>query len=728
MGCAASQQQPRSGKSDLKAASSRSQRRKPFWVTGKSHKGIKFLKELDHRLKSNLEDSSIRLIRSDFLRSNYLSHIERRQSLEARERAGESIFLPAREAVQLLSKSSRAIAVFTYGWTTPDDPDVTGEYLASVQRFLRSELGTPIVAVFWDFLSLPQKPRSPEEAEQFADALDCMGDLYASALGTMVMRHRTIPARPVELDGLVTVIVEAPHTCMHPSHEHELRVCEEVSKERVCDLCDGSTAPMYSCLACDVDICFDCCKESLIGSISTNEPLLRLAFGDTNLVSLTLLDGREWRLQFASQAEAEAAVAQDLSVAGLSNAACFPLFNARPYAQRGWTNFESGVSAEVICRVSAYPQLRGLLENLPPKLVEIDGPSPIIAELDTSGGVGTHSASVRTALATATFTGKGDKQNVTTLYHEYVNDMCDALVDSGEEPQESYEGQRDGQGRKHGWGVETCLDGYSYRGDWKNDKSHGKGLMYFPSGDVFEGDWRNNARTGHGRFASVDGLVYVGAWKDDEKEGAGIQDWPEKATDYRFYDGEWHDDDQHGRGVLQYTDGRVYEGQFKRCLHEGRGTMWYPNGDVYDGEWRADEYHGGGTLYISSETDRRRAWKGEYSGVEMARFKRGAPEGAGIRWCADGTAQKLHFDAANSKKRLLREMTLAEAAKMASKLRMKPPDASVAPPLSELAKASIAAADERGRLPLPAPGSLIAPELPPLDEMHRQVSSVTAVI
>ena len=314
--------------------------RRSLWgCSGRKSHGVKFLKAVDGRLRTSLKDGTIRLVRAEFLRSDAnLTHIVCRQELEAREkRTSQDIFVAPRHATRLLDQCSRSIGVLTYGWTTPDDPDVTGTYLASVRRFLRSDLGAHIVAIFWDFLSLPQKPRTAAEDEQFGDALECMGDLYASALGTMVMRHRTIPTRPPGLDGLVALHVEPPHTCRHPSHEHELGVSTDV--ERPCDLCDGSTAPMYSCLACDVDICFSCCKASMADAITAYEPAIRLAFsaeGSTQLLQLALHDGREWRLRFASHMDAQAAVlsamTHGLSSAGLSNATSFLYFNQRPYA------------------------------------------------------------------------------------------------------------------------------------------------------------------------------------------------------------------------------------------------------------------------------------------------------------------------------------------------------------------------------------------------------------
>ena len=107
-----------------------------------------------------------------------------------------AVFLKPDEAVALLRSNNRAIAALTYGWVTPDHPDETDEYLAAMRRFLNHPLGAHIGGCFWDFGSLPQKPRSAEEAKGFNVALGCMGDVYASAMGTTVVRHKTIPKRP----------------------------------------------------------------------------------------------------------------------------------------------------------------------------------------------------------------------------------------------------------------------------------------------------------------------------------------------------------------------------------------------------------------------------------------------------------------------------------------------------------------------------------------------------
>ena len=59
------------------------------------------------------------------------------------------------------------------------------------------------------FASLPQRPRTFDEDGAFRRALSVMGDVYASGLGTTVMRHGLVPCRPMALDGEVLVLTVA---------------------------------------------------------------------------------------------------------------------------------------------------------------------------------------------------------------------------------------------------------------------------------------------------------------------------------------------------------------------------------------------------------------------------------------------------------------------------------------------------------------------------------------
>ena len=61
-------------------------------------------------------------------------------------------------------------------------------------------------ASFFDFASLYQHPpnggmRTDNEQASFSRAIDVMGDLYASAIGTTVLQIKDIPLRPAEFHG-----------------------------------------------------------------------------------------------------------------------------------------------------------------------------------------------------------------------------------------------------------------------------------------------------------------------------------------------------------------------------------------------------------------------------------------------------------------------------------------------------------------------------------------------
>ena len=167
-------------------------------VRVRDHEAISLLMALDDHLYDTLRSGAIKLIIAGRIRDGTIgTKIARRQDLEARERSeGIRIFHTPKDAIKLLRSNKREISSLTYGWDTPDGSDPSGEYLRAISRFLRSGLGAHVQAVFWDACSLPQEPRSESDAKVFAQALEVMADMYASVLGTMVIRHRSVPSRP----------------------------------------------------------------------------------------------------------------------------------------------------------------------------------------------------------------------------------------------------------------------------------------------------------------------------------------------------------------------------------------------------------------------------------------------------------------------------------------------------------------------------------------------------
>ncbi len=129
-----------------------------------------------------------------------------RQALEKIERSGvsPSPLLSPQEAVALVERGDRSIGALTYGWLSPGDPDPKGSRFRVLRRALMG-MAIRIEALFWDFGSLYQAPRTPEQSASFKLALEggAMNQLYASILATTVLQIEEIPPRPAEFDGVV---------------------------------------------------------------------------------------------------------------------------------------------------------------------------------------------------------------------------------------------------------------------------------------------------------------------------------------------------------------------------------------------------------------------------------------------------------------------------------------------------------------------------------------------
>ena len=324
------------------------------------------LKELDQNLFHALSSGAIKLLDASFLRSPSTARVARRQDLETVEReSGRRIFVSSDEAIAFLASGTRSIAALTYSWAAVDDPDPSSTYLCAVRRFLCSPLGLHVRAVFWDYASLSQPPRTAAEDELCREALSGMGDIYASPLGTTVMRHQAVPPRPTSFDGLVLVT----------GHE-------------------GLSA------------------SDLHSALSASGVVLSAEF--------ELVPERRWVVRFASHAEALAAV--EAIPAQLEGAECCCAYNERRYGDRGWPNFESAVSTEALSRLEFLPELKAALDLLPPKLVEIDAASPVAVHsaVDLSEGVGPRIERARAAISASAFTGRGDKAVIMQLYNDYI--------------------------------------------------------------------------------------------------------------------------------------------------------------------------------------------------------------------------------------------------------------------------------------------------------------------
>ena len=166
---------------------------------------IRALTELDKIVIQVLMCGAIRLICVKWLLTRPDNFkMPNRQALEEIERSGASPspLLSPREAAALVRRGDRSIGALTYGWLSPGDPDPDGSRMRVLRRALAR---LAIEALFWDFGSLYQAERTPEQKDLFEIALKggAMNQLYASILATTVLQIEEIPIRPAAFDGVV---------------------------------------------------------------------------------------------------------------------------------------------------------------------------------------------------------------------------------------------------------------------------------------------------------------------------------------------------------------------------------------------------------------------------------------------------------------------------------------------------------------------------------------------
>ena len=179
----------------------------PRRLAASAHTAVPLLAALDDRLEGALRSGAIALLDADALRDAALAagplahRLRRRQDLEALEATcGRRLYLSPDAAVAALRSNGREIAALTYGWGSPDEPDVSGEYLAAVRRFLHSGLGAHVTAVFWECA--------------FAGRLSLAASVSSSPplqRGT-TLRSTFAPARRVAIRPFATAIISTCST------------------------------------------------------------------------------------------------------------------------------------------------------------------------------------------------------------------------------------------------------------------------------------------------------------------------------------------------------------------------------------------------------------------------------------------------------------------------------------------------------------------------------------
>ena len=101
------------------------------------------------------------------------------------------VYLLVVECPKLFYYTTLKVVTLSYMWLLPSHPDPSGDQLAFVTDWLKKEWPTvPLshIVVFWDYASMDQAPRKPEEEERFRRALKSpMNILYCSVCTNVLM-------------------------------------------------------------------------------------------------------------------------------------------------------------------------------------------------------------------------------------------------------------------------------------------------------------------------------------------------------------------------------------------------------------------------------------------------------------------------------------------------------------------------------------------------------------
>lgn len=137
---------------------------------------------------------------------------------------------------------------------------------------------------------------------------------------------------------------------------------------------------------------------------------------------------------------------------------------------------------------------------------------------------------------------------------------------------QTFEGERNAAGARHGAGKNKYLNNDSYDGLYADGLRHGKGTYVFAVQSQNEEE------------------------KDEEEDFEDTETPKDTAVSAKAcYVGEYQSGRRHGQGQLWFPDSTRYKGEFQSGLIQGQGTYFYANGDTYVGAWEQGKRTGQGT-------------------------------------------------------------------------------------------------------------------------------------
>ncbi|XP_047128119.1 radial spoke head 1 homolog isoform X1 [Hydra vulgaris] len=130
-----------------------------------------------------------------------------------------------------------------------------------------------------------------------------------------------------------------------------------------------------------------------------------------------------------------------------------------------------------------------------------------------------------------------------------------------------------------------------------NGERHGFGKCYFTNGDIYEGQYEHGKRHGSGNYQFVSGAQYIGEYQNGKKHGCGTINNPDGSK----YEGQWFNGQKNGSGTYHYVNGDIYEGEWSRDQRNGHGKyIYYDTGSIMEGFWMNGNLNGTGRIVHKS--------------------------------------------------------------------------------------------------------------------------------
>ena len=112
-----------------------------------------------------------------------------------------------------------------------------------------------------------------------------------------------------------------------------------------------------------------------------------------------------------------------------------------------------------------------------------------------------------------------------------------------------------GQNGLYGIGIENSVEGgYTYYGEFKNNKKEGIGTIIWKDGSKYQGQFVNNLMNGYGMIEFPEKNFYQGEMRNGKMDGYGQFFWADK----RKYIGNYKNDKRNGFGVYLYKTNESY--------------------------------------------------------------------------------------------------------------------------------------------------------------------------